>query len=928
MVSHDKAAITPGQALRASAAIASMMLILALGKPAGAQTTDLDAQKEAAQLEERAVKLHKEGQLKESIATAQKALTIREASPAKDDLSIADTLSMLGTLYYESGDLSQAAKALQRVITIRERALGPDALPTAEAVNDLAVVRLREGDFARAEPLLERVLEIRRKALGSSHIDVSASMNNLAEISLNRGDFVRAKSLLEGAVAILDPIAAKEAPPGPASRTLAAYLNNLGRAYMAQEDYTGAEAPLLRSLDLREKTLPPNHANIARALNTLGSMYHQRGDLDKAEPYYTRALGIYEANFGVENVQVAPVVSNLAVLNLLRGNFDRAGPLYLRALELRERNLGTRHPDVATSLAAIAVFYELTGDGSKAVDAQRRSMEIREQNAGAILATGSEEQKLQYADTLRESSNITLWMREQFSTNREALDLAVTTVLRRKGRVLDAMVDVSTNMRRTLDPAGQQLFDELSAARALLAKLAFQGPGKGPRDAHEAAMRTAGDDIQRLERLLSQKGAAASDETRSMTAADVQRLIPPAAQLVEFVSYQPFDPRATKTAERFGPARLAAFLLRREGEPRWVELGNEDKINTRIAAWRAALRTPSRTDVKALGRAVDDAVMRPLRQVVDPSTRHLIVSPDGSLNLIPFGALVDEENRYLLEQYEITYVTSGRDLLRLQFSERARQAPLVIADPAFDLAALAARPAAADAAPVRQIAGKFAPLPGTAAEAQALAKLMPRAEVETGANASEVAVKAAHGPSVLHIASHGFFFDQIPSPTIGSDSRGLGLSKQVAKTASPLLRSGLALAGANLGQGGGSEDGLLTAIEAASLDLMGTKLVVLSACETGVGEVRSGEGVQGLRRAFVMAGAESVAMSLWPVSDEATKDLMADYYEHLLKGQGRAASLRSVQLGMLKDSRRSHPFYWASFLVAGQWSAIEREQFD
>jgi len=403
-------------------------------------------------------------------------------------------------------------------------------------------------------------------------------------------------------------------------------------------------------------------------------------------------------------------------------------------------------------------------------------------------------------------------------------------------------------------------------------------------------------------------------------------LIPPTAQLVEFVRYRPFDPRATKTTERFGPARLAAFVLRREGEPRWVELGAEDTINQRISAWRAALRSPAGTDVKALGRAVDDAVMRPLRQAADGGARHLIVSPDGSLNLIPFGALVDEENHYLLEQHEITYVTSGRDLLRLQYSERAQRPPLVIADPAFDQAGAAARPAA-DTRAARGIDGKFAPLPGTAAEAQAIAKLMPRAVVDTGALASEVVVKSAYRPSVLHIASHGFFLDQLPPPASGSASRGLTASNAVASTTSPLLRSGLALAGANLRQGGGSEDGLLMAIEAASIDLTGTKLVVLSACETGVGEVRSGEGVQGLRRAFVIAGAESVVMSLWPVSDEATKDLMAGYYEQLLKGQGRAAGLRAVQLRMLKDSRRSHPFYWASFLVAGQWSAIDREVF-
>ena len=523
---------------------------------------------------------------------------------------------------------------------------------------------------------------------------------------------------------------------------------------------------------------------------------------------------------------------------------------------------------------------------------------------------------------MQESSDITLWMRQQFETSRSALDLAVTTVLRRKGQVLDAMVDVSANLRRTLDPAGQQLLDQLSAARAELARLAFQGPRSGPREAHEKAMQAAAAEIERLEKLLSQKGAAASGETRTISIGDVQQLVPPDAQLVEFVRYRPFDPRATKTVERFGAARFAAFVLRKDGEPRWFELGPADEVDRRVAAFRAALRSPARADVKKLARAVDDLVMRPLRQA-GTDLRHIIVSPDASLSLIPFGALVDEQNRYLLERFEITYLTSGRDLIRFRQSQSAQRPPLVIADPAFDIAGVSSGPSASSTRTTEALAKGFAPLPGTAAEAKALAKLLPGAEVDTGAKASEAVVKAARGPSVLHIASHGFFFDQAPAGATGVESRGLTVQSQTPSQTSPLLRSGLALAGANVRKGGGSEDGLLTAIEAASLDLSGTKLVVLSACETGVGEVRSGEGVQGLRRAFVMAGAESIAMSLWPVSDEATKDLMVGYYEHLLKGQGRAASLRQVQMRMLRSPGRAHPFYWASFLVAGQWSGID-----
>jgi CHAT domain-containing protein len=438
--------------------------------------------------------------------------------------------------------------------------------------------------------------------------------------------------------------------------------------------------------------------------------------------------------------------------------------------------------------------------------------------------------------------------------------------------------------------------------------VAFQAPAANARDGQRQAVAAAEADVQRLETALSEKSGAASGDMRTTNLTDVQRAIPQGALLVEYVKYRPFDPRATKLLERFGAARFAALVLARDGAPKWIELGLADPIESSVAAWRSALRSPTRTDVDTLGRAVDELVMRPVRAAGVPAGQ-LLISPDGTLNLIPFAALVDERHRHLVARYDISYLTSGRDLLRFRDTRPARQKALLIADPAFE-AAGSEPPANPQTAALPGI--RFDPLPGTAGEARAIAKLLPEVEVRTGAEATEGVVKAAQGPRVLHIASHGFFFNPATLQAgAGADARGVTLTTTAAPEVPlqyPLLRSGLALAGANQRKGGGSEDGLLLAIEAASLDLDGTRLVVLSACETGVGDVKSGDGVHGLRRALSMAGAETVAMSLWPVSDEATKDLMVGFYQRLLAGLGRAASLREVQLEMSKRGRRTHPF--------------------
>jgi CHAT domain-containing protein len=296
------------------------------------------------------------------------------------------------------------------------------------------------------------------------------------------------------------------------------------------------------------------------------------------------------------------------------------------------------------------------------------------------------------------------------------------------------------------------------------------------------------------------------------------------------------------------------------------------------------------------------------------------VSPDGDLNLVPFDALIDPQGRYLLERYAITYLTTGRDLLRMQVARDSLSAPLIVADPLFgepappgDTPASDARSRTTGADPSARY---FAPLAGTAAEGRAIKRLFPEATLFTGRGASKAALQRAAAPRLLHIASHGFFLREA-SPAVAP-----GDGAATAAVENPLLRSGLALAGANLTREP-DNDGSLTALEASGLNLWGTKLVTLSACDTGVGEVRNGEGVYGLRRAFVLAGAETLVMSLWPVSDYMTREMMTAYYTGLRAGLGRGDALRKAKLGMLARPGRQHPFYWASFIQSGEWANLD-----
>lgn len=868
-----------------------------------------------------------------------------------------------------------------------ERPLTPEqATQAAEAsrLNEQALKLAGEGKHAEALPLAERVLVMRREALGHTHPDVAASLNNIASLFRALGDYARAETLFRSALAL------REANLSPEHPDLGQSLNNLGLLHIEKGDYARAEPLLERALAIREKVFGLEHPEVANTVYNLASLCRVKGDEGRAEPLYRRALAIME-KADPARPGVSYPLAGLATLYQEQGDYARATPLLERALALREKAFGPEHPQVVSALDQLAELCEAQGEMSRAVEIRSRSQEARERLLSRTLATGSERLKLRYLATLSGETAATVSLHVRSApADPLALRLALTTILRRKGRALDAMADQVASLRHSPDPQDRVLLERLAEAQSQLAKLALNEPVKPPPPAaapdgdtvrpeaapavgrrrrpeppSAASRMQAG--IERLQEAVSRRSAEISAQTPPVTIEQARQPIPDGAALVEFFSYKPLDVKARRRAERFGPARYVVYALRLEGAPQWADLGEAAVVDAGITRLLAAFKCPQTireinqcptiAEVKRLARDVDERVMRPVRRLTG-NARHLFLSPDGALNLLPFAALVDEKNKYLVESHTLTYLTSGRDLLRLQLNGESRQPPLIVANPDFGVkgpaAAAAGRATANETGPALarrsndMAQAHFNPLAGTGEEAKALSAVMPGVRLLTQGQASEAALKHISAPRVLHIATHGFFLPDQPVEATGG-ARGLVLAdgeepRALARSENPLLRSGLALAGANSGQGGRGEDGILTALEASALDLWGTKLVVLSACETGVGEVRSGEGVYGLRRALVLAGSESQVMSLWQVSDEATRDLMISYYTRLMAGEGRTEALRQVQLEMLRSGKveaggrqrgigvqgsgaedRRHPYFWAAFIQSGDWRGMQAQ---
>jgi CHAT domain-containing protein/Tfp pilus assembly protein PilF len=865
----------------------------------------------------------------------QRVLDIFEKTLGPEHPNVAKTLDNLATLNYERGDYEKAESLYSRALNILEKSLGPNHPNVAQTLNNFAYIYKNRGDLATTESFLQRALTIREKALEPDHPDVGYSLNNLATFYYERGDHLKAEPLYERALKI------REKALGPEHPEVAMSLTNLAIIYNNKGDHAKAETLYGRALAILEKSLGPEHPRIAHPLNNLASIYYKKGDYERAEMLYRRALSAREKVLGPEHPNVAQALTLLANLYRRKGDYAKAEPLFQRAQAVNEKTLGPEHSQTAATLTFLAVLYAAKGDTAQAITFLSRANTVVERNFALNLAIGSERQKLAYLAGYSKQTDFTLSLHSQAAPDDpQALNLAFTTLLLRKGRGLDAVTDMIAIFRRHATPQDRELFDKLIDVRSQFAALKFKESNAADPNTNEERFKPLEEKIETLEGELSARSAGFRAQSQPVTLSAIQAALPAASTLVEFALYTPIEPRTDNDS----PPRYLAYLLAPQGQPRWVDLGEAALIDRAVDAWRQALRG-NRIDAKRLAREVDEMIMRPVRSSLQSGQsgpgeiRHLLIAPDGELNLIPFAALVDEQNRYLIERYNISYVTSGRDLLRLQDSPPNRNAPLVVADPLFGSVASAttqgAQRSGNSTARHRRESSSgqivFRPLPGTKGEALAIKAVLPEASLLLQQEATEAALKRARAPRILHIATHGFFLSDQQAPTeeeggaLGNDpslNSDLRLNKWAAYVEEPLLRSGLALSGANRNKDG-DDDGVLTALEVAGLDLWGTKLVVLSACDTGVGEVKNGEGVQGLRRALVLAGSESQVMTLWPVTDQGAKKFMTEYYRALQRGEGRSEGLRQVQLRMLRSKQWRHPFYWAAFIQSGEWANLE-----
>ncbi len=888
-----------------------------------------------------------QGRYAESEPLHQRALAIREKALGPHHQDVAASLVNLGNLYYHQGKYQEAVRLYQRALGIFEKTLGPDHPNVASCALNLADLYYEQGKYRQAEPLYKRCLAIAEKSFGPDHPYVGISLNNLANLYYEQGNQEECEKLHKRALAIF------EKALGPEHPYVGYSMNSLGDLYQREGRFAEAETCFSRALHINEKTLGSDHPETAYSLNKLADVYLDRDRYWEAEPLLKRALDIFRKALGNDHQDVATGLGNLANLRRDQGRYAEADTLYQEALQIFEEALGPNHPKVALCLESFSLDCRLKGDIPKALELSRRAFKIRKRNFRDGSSVMSEKDALGYSQFMRNSANnfLSAYFDLAQKDNRSIYD-AADVMFAVKGRASEAAFARAREILM-LDQLGA-LADSLRLARTALSNLYVEGSEEQDPAALRQRLDRASQDKDRLESELARR----SDDFRSLQDAldidaekvvDVLSVLPVTSILVEYMKYDYLPAGSQNTVGHYLVCTLNGY-----GDISIQDLGEAEGIDSLVDRYRQHVLTVASTehlpsivdltDYKAIGSAIYERVWRPIQNQI--SQEELVfVAPDGGMNLVSFAGLVDDQGRYLVEDFTIHYLSSGRDLMRLKERAQSGTGLFALGDPDYDAgpaARLSLSAAAGADSSVQQSYGStrnvrtacaelrgitLIPLPGTKREVEQVAQNWSAqggpTSVYYGRSASEERFKQeTPGKRVIHLATHGYFLENKCQPV----STGRGYDRDVGYVGeNPLLLSGLFLAGANLhGEGADeadAEDGILTAEEVTAMNLDGTDLVVLSACETGLGEVKDGEGVYGLRRAFQMAGARTVVSALWPVSDRLTAEMMSQI--HRSGGRSLPEIMREMQLASISALRANkqadHPFNWGAFIALGDW---------
>lgn len=857
---------------------------------------------------------------------------IRKRTLGENHPDYALSLNNLAALYEFTGQYEQAEKLFAQAKEIIKKNMGEEHPYYVTALNNMAGMYHTIGNYAKAEPFYIQSRDIRRKMLGVNHPGYAMSLNNLATLYQEIGQITKAEPLYLQAKDIWKRAVGTDHPD------YAMCLNNLAALYEDNEQLEKAEPLYLQARDIRLKVFGESNTDYATSLNNLAGLYAHMGNYKKAEPLLLTAMDIWKKILGENNPIYALSLNNLAALyRKSQTKYPEAERLYLQALALRKKILGETHPLTADVQNDLALLYMNMGQSKKAEPlflASSRTVMNNLQNTFPVLSEKEKGNYITKSLVFNEcnSSFLYFYPRSAAAVVNNNLDLQLFF----KSLSLSDTRNMLESVRNSKDTAIRRLFTNWQLMKAVLAKQYTLPAEQRIKDLSQKES-----EAENLEKELGRRSSAFRDQQVALQVSmkDVQQHLDEDEAAVEFVSFKLFNKKTTDSII------YGAYVYRkRDTAAQFVPLFEEQQFQRMLdSAGKSATVVANKfyrgIDVKDRSTAHPEKdlyklVWLPLESKLE-GIKKIAYSPSGKLYGVAFQALRIDSSTLLMDKYHLQQYTSTRQVaFRKQGEIQAKPKSIVLfgnADFAMDSLQLSKLRNKGNnselTAAVPSVATRGGPgpgwpdLPGTAEEVIKIRDLFTRNKLGTRAyvqkEASEENLKSLSGtvtPQVIHIATHGFF---LPEKKLSKNDAGAVRGNTYSLANDPLFRSGLILSGGNYAWSGktpveGVEDGIVTAYEISQLNLSSTELVVLSACETALGDIKGSEGVFGLQRAFKMAGVKKMIVSLWQVPDKETAELMTSFYSYWMGGKKIETAFEQAQADMRK---KYSPFYWAAFVL-------------
>ncbi len=900
--------------------------------------TDPDAGIIAGRANDLATMLHQGGAWAEARSMYERALAIRESAEPRDPMKLAATLTNLGILLTDTGDLARARERLQAALELREDLTGASAL-TAASLANLARARRAGGDAKGALRLLERSWTMFVDVHGADHLDTARAATSLAAALEEVGRIPEARHHREQALAVIqDELGGRHPRVGLALFHLGQFHEGVGQDTVARTyhqraleiqstalapgtpallDTQAALAGVLSrlgettaSLELLDGVVSarvlqagPDHPVLAKDLGRRARALGQAGRHAEAVDDLRRALSIVEAAHAGDHPDIALALNNLAVTLAESGDPEAAVALLRRSVDMSRATVGADHPLTLERVGNLAQRFIELGQSEQAWDLTWSTIEPLDRHLELTLAAFSEPEALDFIGAYRSHLDLLIGL----SSELDREDEVHRAILLWKGRLARYQL---AGRRALHDQQDEDLTPSLDRLREVQAGLSVMATRMSASPEQLEALTRERDELER--RL----GATGLPTPRNRLPTPT---LPEGTALADLLIWRPYDTdRAAAGPGHWASPRVSAWIRRggRDGVRR-IDLGDLSVLEADVRDFLAEILSVDRATGRTgpANNRLRASLWEPLASHLDGVGR-LQISPDGIVGMVPWGAILLEDERYLLESHDVVLVDPAT---KEPLPSSGSSSLVSVGDVRFD--------GTGEATPRTPGGGggkRWAPLPATAYESRVVLDLhaekfgeqAPRVLL-TGAGATKARVRDEMSRAkVLHLATHAFFEPPIETDVSAADANAADLLRHRF----PGLAAGLVCAGANA-----DPDAHLTAAEVAWLDLSATELVVLSACGTGLGEPRAGEGLIGLRRAFHLAGARTLIASLWAVDDGSTAALMERFYRALwIDGLGRAEALRRAQLEMLELQRRRHgegrPATWAAFVLSGAWS--------